>query len=341
MNICQVVASHGKGGLEKHVQDLSVGLAERGHRVLVIAPLDFLRTLPETLEKQPMHAELSRYNPLLLGHLFFKLRASGCDVIHAQANKATSLVGSVGRFLPQPVVATLHNIKSNLRPFRRADHVITVSRQLMRPFDPAKSTVIYNGTRQAPVAERLNVREVFNLPPDRPVLLAVGRLVEAKGFDILLEAVHGLSLSLLIVGDGPEKEHLEKKIAQLPPQTLCRLTGYRADVADLMHGVDAVVIASRREGFSYVLSEALLCKSLVLSTDVPVANEVLPPELIVPVNDAQALREQLVGLLVDLPRWRSLMAPAWDFADKELQLSSMLDKTEALYRQMLETRLRA
>lgn len=105
-----------------------------------------------------------------------------------------------------------------------------------------------------------------------------------------------------------------------------------------MRGVDAVVISSRREGFSYVVSEALLCKSLVLSTNVPVANEVLPPELIVPVNDAKALRERLLELVGDQARWRALMAPAWDFAAKELQLASMIDKTEALYRQMLAAR---
>lgn len=225
MNICQVVASQGRGGLEKHVRELSFGLVERGHRVTVVAPPEFLAALPATVTKQALNAGHSRYNPLLLGDLFFKLRASGCDVIHAQASKAASLVGSVGHFLPQPFVATLHNIKRNLSPFLKADHVIAVSRQLAHPFDPAKSSVIYNGIEQPQATAQPDVRADFGLPPDLPLLLAVGRLVEAKGFDLLLEAVHGLPLSLLIVGDGPEKERLEKKVAQLPPRPFAAWRG--------------------------------------------------------------------------------------------------------------------
>lgn len=340
MNICQVVASQGKGGLEKHVHDLSLGLIGSGNQVTVLGPEAFLSALPDSVKKKKINGEWSRYNPFLLFDVLKKLRACECDIIHAHANKATSIVARLNALLPCPTVGSLHNMRRNVRPFYGVDYVVTVSQQLATPFLPEKVRVIYNGTC-CPEPKKVELKATLNLPREYPVILAVGRLVEAKGFDILLDAIAQLPLSLLIVGSGPAEGYLNSKIQLLNIGHSCRMLGHRSDIYDLMHSADAVVISSIREGFSYVFSEALLCKSLVLSTDVPVANEVLPGELIVPVNDAQALRERLVSLLVDLPRWRNLMAPAWEFAGKELQLSSMIDKTETLYRQVLEARLRA
>lgn len=322
MRICQVIASYGEGGLEKHVRELTQQILESGHEVFVLGDKRFLATLPVQAVHVPVHFDLSRHNPLLLLELFIKLRACRCDVIHAQANKAVSLVAFLRRWLTSPTIGTLHNVKRDLRPFWKLDHVITVSRQLAQPFPATLVSVVYNGIEN-PEIEKCDLRAAYDLPANPPVLCAVGRLVKAKGFDLLLDAIDGLPVSLVIVGDGPELSRLQQRVDRLSSATHVRLLGHRDNIPSLMASADAVIISSRREGFSYVFNEALLSDVKILSADVPVANEVLPPELIVPVGDAYALRERLLGLLGNMAGWETLMHAPRQYAREHMSTQAM------------------
>jgi glycosyltransferase involved in cell wall biosynthesis len=340
LKICQVIASFGEGGLEKHVRELTQQLLAAGHEVTVLGDRRFLATLPDRAAAVPVRFDRNRRNPLLLLELLLRLRSCHCDVIHAQANKAASLVALLRRWLAAPTIGTLHNMKRDLRAFRKLDHVVTVSRQLARSFSADQVSVIYNGI-DMPQFGRFDLRTLHGLPADLPVLCAVGRLVPAKGFDLLLDAIDGLPVSLLIAGDGPERASLEQRVARLSPATHVRLLGHRNDIPTLMASADAVVISSRREGFSYVFNEALLCGVKIVSTDVPVANEVLPSELIVPVGDAAALREKLLGLLGNFPGWEALMQAPRQFAREHMTHQSMGSSTLAAYTNLLDSRSRA
>jgi glycosyltransferase involved in cell wall biosynthesis len=334
LKICQVIASYGEGGLEKHVRELTQQLLASGHDVTVLGDGRFLATLPERAVAVPVRFDRNRRNPLLLLELLLRLRACRCDVIHAQANKAASLVAFLRRWLASPTIGTLHNMKRDLRAFRKLDHVVTVSRQLAQPFPADRVSVVYNGI-DSPQIERLDLRAVYGLSSDLPVLCAVGRLVAAKGFDLLLDAIDGLPVSLLIAGEGPERASLEQRAANLSPATCVRLLGHQDNIPALMASADAVIISSRREGFSYVCNEALLCDAKILSTDVPVANEVLPSELIVPVGDAAALRERLLALLDDTEKWDELMQAPRQFARAHMTKQAMCANTLAAYRELL------
>lgn len=330
MKICQVIASYGEGGLEKHVRELTQQMLARGHEVTVLGDKRFLATLPSQAVQVPVRFNLSRHNPLLWLELLIKLRACRCDVIHAQANKAASLVALLRRWLPVPTVGTLHNVKRDLRSFRKLDHVITVSRQLARPFPADQVSVIYNGVDQ-PDFERLDLKALYDLPAHLPVLCAVGRLVAAKGFDVLLDAIDGLPVSLVIAGDGPDRTRLQQRIDRLSSETPVRLLGHKSNIPSLLASADTVVISSRREGFSYVFNEALFCGAKIVSTDVPVANEVLPAELIVPIENAATLREKLLSLLGNMDGWDSLMQAPRQFAREHMTQRVMGTRTLAVY----------
>lgn len=330
MKICQVVAGFGQGGLEKHVRELTQQLLCTDHEVTVFGDRRFLSTLPTHASTVPARFHLNRYHPLLLLELLVKLRACNCDVIHAQANKAASMIALLKPWLSCPTLGTLHNIKRDVRAFHKLDHVIAVSQQLAQPFPSDQVSVIYNGI-DTPEFAPIDLRTVYALPADLPVLCAVGRLVPAKGFDVLLEAIDGMPVSLLIVGEGPERALLQQRIESLSSLTHVRLLGHQNHAPALMASSDGVVIASRREGFSYVCIEALLSGTRILSTDVPVANEILPADLIVPGDNPIALREKLVTLLGDMARWNSLMLAPRQFAQASVSLHNMGERTLALY----------
>lgn len=341
MFICQVIASQGNGGLEKHVREISVGLMSQGHRVLVIGDHSFVETLPKEVESIGFNMRLSRYHPWLLFQLYRCLQQYHVDIIHAQANKAASLLAVLKWLLNTPIVATLHNTKSQYKLFHRFNHVICVSRHLANEMHQQNTDVIYNGIQ--PPSKALGSKltplvQTFHLPQSKPVICAIGRLVTAKGFDVLLDAVDGMNISLIIVGEGPERQVLEKRILQMKQNTTVRLIGHHNNPTSIMQQVDGLVIASRREGFSYVLNEALLSGVNVLSTDVPVANEVLPRELIVPIEDPLILRNRLQTLLDTPSYWRALMRNAQQLAKKEMLLEQMIKKIVNLYSRVNKNR---
>lgn len=107
-------------------------------------------------------------------------------------------------------------------------------------------------------------------PGPREVILAVGRLIEVKGFDLLLRAwaAAGDRLRgkrLVIRGDGPWRERLRRQAEELGVPL--ELPGFTADPWSEMRAADRVVIPSRAEGFSNVLVEALAAGASVVAFD--------------------------------------------------------------------------
>ena len=113
--------------------------------------------------------------------------------------------------------------------------------------------------------------EVVNRPP---YLLAVGRLMPQKGFDILLHAYalarrHGLEQQLVIVGEGPQRKILEALIKELKLDDHVLLAGFQENPYVWMKNASLFVSSSRYEGFCRVLAEAQAVGTAVVSTDCP------------------------------------------------------------------------
>lgn len=109
-------------------------------------------------------------------------------------------------------------------------------------------------------------------PKNGPRLLYVGRLAKGKGLSDLLSAVETIDsdreFDVLIAGDGPLSEDLEREIrARRLDGTVSRL-GYRDDVPALLTSADAFVLPSYREGTPRVITESLAAGVPVVSTNI-------------------------------------------------------------------------
>ncbi len=140
-----------------------------------------------------------------------------------------------------------------------------------------------------------------------PLVIAVGRLVRAKGFDILLKAfsrvVQKLDARLIIVGDGPEREPLERLARDLVLETRVSFAGFQRNPHAYMSRADVFVLSSRHEGLPVVLLEAIACGAPVIATGCKSGpSEVLQDGrcgVLVPAGDENALSEAIVRLLKD------------------------------------------
>lgn len=337
MRICQVVASWDKGGLEKHVIDLSNALAEE-HEVAVVVHPQLQQAFSPKVQVLPINFELPRWSPRLHWQLRQMINQWQPDIIHAQANKAATLIGRLRPWLQaKGYVATLHNQKGSTKMYERFDRTIVVSPNLAPLVKNVPVTPIYNGIKPpvAPSITRENLVYEFGFAADKPIFIAVGRLVVAKGFDILVQAAGLAGAQILIVGEGDLRPTLEQQIKNLPTAKIV-LAGFRADAQQLMAVADGFILSSRNEGFAYVFVEALLARQKIIATQLPMVQDFLPSSLIVPVEDIQALANKLQWAMAQPEQWNQDMQACWQKAEQELTLEAMCLKNQQVYKGLVQ-----
>ena len=200
-----------------------------------------------------------------------------------------------------------------------ASTVVTVcdanAEHLRRLVPEANVRRIYNGMRRTRPAE--------HDPATRdPLVLGVGRLVEKKGFDTLVDAMaelrnRGRHTECVIVGDGDERPALERRITALDLTDRVRLVGARPQhvVADWLRRARVLAAPCQvgsdgnQDALPTVLLEALAAGLPVVSTPVAGIPEIvdhLGQGLIVPERDAVAVADAIELLLDHEARWRDL-----------------------------------
>ncbi len=140
-------------------------------------------------------------------------------------------------------------------------------------------------------------------PQPRPLVGTVGRLEPQKGVDVLIRALAEVEdATLLIVGDGSERERLEELARAVEVSERVEWKGWSDDPRSHLATLDVFVLPSRNEGFPLAVLEALLAGTAVVASDVgSVAEAVRDGEtgLLVPPEDHVALAGALRRLLAD------------------------------------------
>ncbi len=175
----------------------------------------------------------------------------------------------------------------------------------------------------------------------RPVrVLAVGRLVRKKGFDVLIRGLgvlgrEGVAYACALIGDGPERGALEKLAAD--EGVAVRFEGSRPNsaVREMMQWADFFVLPCRvasdgdRDGIPVVLMEAMASGVCAVSGDLPAIRELIrdgETGVLVPPDDAGALASTLSGLISDPARARGLASAGRAWVEREFSRRVNLDR---------------
>lgn len=137
-------------------------------------------------------------------------------------------------------------------------------------------------------------------------LISIGDPWQAKGLDILIEAVGKAQsktaqrLILTLVDKIPQREPLHRLIAKYSLEEQVVFTGRisRTSVRDLLHQQDVLVSASRQESFGITMIEALASGIPVIATQTAGATDIITPEtgLLVPIASADNLAEEIINI---------------------------------------------
>ncbi|BDU70056.1 glycosyl transferase [Geothrix oryzae] len=168
-------------------------------------------------------------------------------------------------------------------------------------------------------------------------LVAVGRLVPQKGFDMLLKAFARLTpehpdWKLVIWGEGPERPVLEQLRTELGLEECSTLPGNHPRIYEALAESDLFVLSSRFEGFPNALCEAMATGLPVVSFDCPSGPaQIIRPGLdgfLIPLGDQEALVQALGRLMADASLRASMGARAREVVDR-FSLGQILGLWEA------------
>ncbi|MFL6052905.1 MAG: glycosyltransferase family 4 protein [Actinoallomurus sp.] len=345
-----LVDSDAYGGAEVYVRQLLRRLPAEFERHLVVtdpvaARFDDLAGRCASLRRVPLARGRERAPELVrwLGRV-------GADLWHVNlVDPASNRAALAAACAAAPTVATLHMpgtaptvLGGPDGPYADLTAAIAVSAQiaeLLRDrlgMPPERVVRICNGVD-------LPEQGVDRSATRPPLLGAVGRLTDQKGFDTLITAVarltaRGHSLDVIVAGDGRDRARLEAAAAGLP----VRFLGFVEDVPAVLRRLAIFCLPSRREALPLTLLEAMAhglpCVASAVG-DIP--EMVGDAAVLVPPEDPVALADALAGLLTDSGRRRRLGARARALALRRFDAADMVAAVAGVLRAAVVARLPA
>jgi glycosyltransferase involved in cell wall biosynthesis len=316
------------GGPASHAPELAAHLLSSGHEVEVVTTADG----PPAAEAYPVHW-VSRGIPVGVRHLRVaakvRSRARGADVVYATSMIGRAALGAKAARTPLVIKLTTDEAYERaqrrglydgdmdafqeaggdlrIRALRRSrDAALSQATRVICPSAYLRDVAVSWGVpadhalvipNPAPDLPLLPTREEARTAAgvDGPTLAFAGRIGRQKSLEVGLEAVARVAgVSLLVAGDGPEREEMERRADELRLGGRVRFLGPlpREDVLWLFRAADASLLSSTWENFPHTVVESLAVGTPVIATSVGGVAEVVKDGengLLVPAGDAGAL----------------------------------------------------
>ena len=357
MRILHTESSIGWGGQELRILTEMEGMRRRGHTVHLVTA-DIADILPAArargLTADALPIAYKKPRGLRELRKWLRNNVHGFDVVNTHSSTDAWLVAMAGATIPRmpPVVRTRHvstpvnNSWTTRWLYQRATcHIVVTGEalksQLVRNngFDPAKITSVRTGIDLARFRPLDGAAARARCGVDaRPAVAIVATLRDWKGHDDLLDAWAALQVKgwqLLVIGDGPRRAHLERRVAEMGLSTDVRFTGNQDDVPAWYSCAEIAVLPSfGDEGVPQSLMQAAACGLPAISTPIGAIAEAVrdgKTGLLVPPRDVRALTSALSYLMTHDELRRHMGRAALERAQVEFGIDRMLDGMERVF----------
>lgn len=315
------------GGMEIASYNIAKHLAENGHSIHIIT---------SSYSKHPLNKDKFVVHPVnmmgtkIIGPFFDQIKILPVikeinpEIIHAQGISTSGISGFtaflIKKLLKIPYV--VYGRGSDIYPFKmekilvrailnNADSVIALTeymRKEMQKISNKEILVIPNG---------IDMDRSNNLSPNfkesadtkKKIMIFVGNLRPEKGLSYLIEAMdyitrNNINIHLLLVGEGSQRENLEKLVDKLNINDKVTFSGKATteEVTVYLKNSDVFVLPSLHEGFPNVLLEAMASGLPIVATDVNGVNEIVEDRkngFLVRPKNSKEIAEKILLLLDD------------------------------------------
>jgi glycosyltransferase involved in cell wall biosynthesis len=331
MRVLLVIPTLDESGAEKQFTMLATGLPRPEFDVHVVA---LTRGGPYEAELKAAGIPVTilgkrfKFDPIALLRLRSAIAKLMPDVIHGWLFAGNSYVRLLAGGSPKPAVIVSERcvdvwkagwqtwldrrqIARTAALVGNSNAVAEFYRGLGYPAD--RVTVIPNAIEARPdaiparLSQRDRVRAELQVPPDAHVIMYIGRLARQKRVADLVWAAELLNamqvpIRFFVIGDGPERERLERYANSLDVGASTRFLGHRHDARSLLAAADVFWLASEFEGMSNSLMEAMAEGLPCVVSDIPANRELITDGetgRLAPVGDAAAFAHLTDMLLSD------------------------------------------
>lgn len=278
------------------------------------------------------------------------------DILHTRLSAAARIGGYWGKRKGLTVVQTVDKYPKAYY-HKDADFLIPCSESIKKHmlslgFSGENMLVVPNSLDicryKIDITVRDPLRRKLGISEEQTVILAAGRFVEWKGFDILLQAYAGIissmpviseKTSLLLIGDGEEKDKLTAMTRCLGIEEKVIMPGFVDDIRPYLWASDIFVIPSKTpEPFGIILIEAMAAGLVPVATKGGGPLDIIEDGVsgwLVEIGDKMAMAEKLGMLISDKNKWAQIAKEAVRRAG-DFNVSKIAKETIEIYRNVLK-----
>ncbi len=341
------------GGGEKWMLQTGIELSALGHRVFYGGRSGslFLQKCQEAGFPAYSFKIGSDFDPLVIRKLANLMKELTIDVIITEQNKDIRLAGIAGKMNGKKLIIArngLPAIKNNFRyrllyP-RLLDGILVTTQAIKYKYvgyqwlDYDFIKVIPNGLFPAPLPQECPslIKKQYNIPNEKPVVGIFGKLIKQKQHNIFLEVAANLhkkrdDIIYLIVGDGPEREKIQKYAFELGVLDNLYMVGFQENPLPLYTACDLVLLTSQEEGLPGAVMEAMLMKKAVVAFDVGGVSELIISQkngILIPPNDIYLMTKTVEKLLYEDELRKNIGNYARNYIMRNFTIDKMIHEFE-------------
>ena len=329
MNVLYISSKKGWGGIMTWVHHCALGLEKRGHRAWVLSHPDstFSRAEPRGIRVLSKKLGMD-FNPYMIGWLMYFIRKHRVAVVVTNIKKEVVIGGLAAKLCGIPNVRMIGspddlNETAKWYQLRLVNHSVIPADATLRQaaskvdwLDAEKFTTVYVGRNPVSFSgqEIEKQRSLWGVGPEHLVLGCTAQLAAVKGMDGLIRVFKRVlekhpACRLVLTGEGPERERLEKSAGDLGMGDRVVFPGFSREPTLAGAAYDIAILNSHSEGFPNTLVEYFAAGKAVVTTNVGGIPEMVEDGkngFMIPPGDDGALLEKVL-LLIENPDLRSEM----------------------------------